>query len=215
MEMKKISLLLGVFLMTVSGCKSKPSAADTSAATPAASPQTTSPRASASEPTPTATNAPASKTAASTGPQFDWEQYDEESFETRPSEGRVFTIPQNAARLRAKFTATTPVDAAAITRDTFKGAKGVVREDRLFRQPCASIGVNRDDAKCLLDPKALSVYVLRDRRAAPNDAVAKLLAKRPDMRNAIVANTAANKVKVTLYVWACVANCGPLGGPAQ
>jgi hypothetical protein len=160
------------------------------------------------------TQAKASQITSPGGPKWDWQQYDEETFETKPSEGRVFSVPQNATKLRVNLTASSPVDAAAMTREVFKSAKGVVREDRLVMLPCAVIGVQKEDANCKLDPKTPVVYVVRDRRALTGDPAAIALLRQKAGQQ-LLGKEVADKVHVTLSVWACVANCGPLGGPAQ
>jgi hypothetical protein len=212
--MKRCALMLGLVAALV-GCKGKKPAVSESptvVSKPVASPVTAAP-APVLQPS-ASTQAKASQITSPGGPRWDWQQYDAESFETQPSEGRVFSVPQNATKLRVKLTASSPVDAAAMTREVFKSAKGVVREDRLVVLPCAVIGVRQEDANCNLDPKTPVVYVVRDRRALTGDPAA-IAVLRQKAGQRMLGTLAANKVHVTLSVWACVANCGPLGGPAH
>jgi hypothetical protein len=206
-----------VFSLSVllAGCKGK-QPSEMSANPPQTA--TAAPQASASTPSPAyaqATSEPAAAVAGSSA-KWDWQKYDEENFETQPSQGRVFAVPENATRLRVQLTASSPIDAAAMTRDVFKSAKGVVREDRLVRQPCATIGVQQETATCSLDPKESVVYVVRDRRALSADPVAIAMLERSAKRSGRApAMLASDKIHVVLSVWACVANCSASGATAR
>lgn len=206
-----------VFSLSVllAGCKGK-QPNDMSANTPQTA--TATPKVSASTPSPAQPQGPlASAASAAVGtPRWDWQKYDEENFETQPSQGRVFAVPENATRLRVQLTASSPIDAAAMTRDVFKSAKGVVREDRLVRQPCATIGVQQETATCSLDPKESIVYVVRDRRALSADPVAIAMLERSAKRSGRApAMLASDKIHVVLSVWACMANCSASGASAR
>ena len=125
---------------------------------------------------------------------FGWKQYDQESFTTGPSQGRVFDVPLHATKLRVRVSASQAVFAGVMTRQQFSAHKGSVRAGNFLSAPCGFVGRAGGERTCALDPLSPEEFVLRDVRE-------QQMMVDPRMKQG------ANRIAVTLSVWACVAHC--------
>jgi hypothetical protein len=194
--MNKGIWIVGLLLVVMAGCKSSRPAESVTASSPSAPVQSAVP-APAQPNVPLETNA-ASVTSAGS-PKFGWKQYDQESFMTGPSQGRVFEVPAHATRLRVKLRATQPVFAGVMTQAQISTGKGVVRAGSFLSLPCGVVGRPGGERECALDPMSSEVFVLRDVRE-------RYMVTDPRMPQG------ENKISATLSVWACVADCKPAEG---
>jgi hypothetical protein len=108
------------------------------------------------------------------------------------------------------LTADVSVDAGVMSKSKFEGMNGDVPDDigsDTFRDlPCALSAATKDEARCSLDAKQSSVFVVKDPRSATGDPVSAVMGK-PVAKRSESRSVPLNKIKVTFYKWTCVANC--------
>jgi hypothetical protein len=191
--MNKGISIVGLLLVVMAGCKSARPAESATANTPMQSvvPAPTAPSVSL--------ETDAAPATSGGSPKFGWKQYDQENFATGPSQGRVFDVPLHSTRLRVKLSATQPVFAGVMTREQLSKGKGVVRAANFLSLPCGVVGRSGGERECSLDPMSSEVFVLRDVRE-------QVMMVDPRVR------PGENRISATLSVWACVADCKPVGG---
>ncbi len=194
--MNKGISIVGLLLVVMAGCKRSRPAESAIVSSPAAAVQSAMPASSESTVSSQTNAAPATSGVA---PKFGWKQYDQESFATRPSQGRVFDVPMHSTRLRVKLSATQPVFAGVMTREQLSTGKGVVRAANFLSLPCGVAGRPGGERECSLDPMSSEVFVLRDVRE-------QSMMVDPRVR------PGENRIVATLSVWACVADCKSVGG---
>ncbi len=183
---KRFSIVVMVLVLSVAGCKRSERAPErgavASSATASAAPAVSS--AAPSEP---------EVLSSSTGKsgQFGWKTYDQESFATQPSQGRVFVVPLHATKLRVTLSASQPVLAGVMTREQLSTGRGVVRAAKFLALPCGIVGRSAGERECALSVMTPEVFVLRDVRE----------------QTMVGSRIGANNINVTLAVWACVSDC--------
>lgn len=189
MGMRTCLLMVGVLVMGAVGCRKS--------ASPVIVTQPVKPSAPVSA-TPAVTQpvvAPAPVVAAQDVPEtFGWKPYDEESFTTGPSQGRVFDVPVHATKLRVKVRASQDVFAGVMTQAQFSTRRGVVRAGNFLSLPCGIVGRAGGERTCALDPLSPEVFVLRDVRE-------QQMMVDPRVK------PGENRITVALSVWACVEHC--------
>lgn len=194
--MNKGIWIVGLLLVVMAGCKSVRPAESATASNAAAPVQSVAPAPVQPSVLPEMSAVPSTSGGS---PKFGWKQYDQESFTTGPSQGRVFEVPAHATRLRVKLRATQPVFAGVMTQAQVSTGKGVVRAGSFLSLPCGVVGRPGGERECALDPMSAEVFVLRDVRE-------RYMVTDPRMPQG------ENRISATLSVWACVADCKPAEG---
>ena len=186
--------MVGLLAVGVSGCKKSEAPVREAEPQPTVQSAPVSPAPAVATPAPSTARVAAAKDVPET---FGWKQYDQESFVTGPSEGRVFEVPVHATKLRVKLSATQPVFAGVMTHAQFSTRKGVARAGNFLSLPCGIVGRAGGERTCARDPMSPEVFVLRDVRERGMPAS-------PMVRQG------ENKISVMLSVWACVEHCKPV-----
>ena len=180
--MKNYAVVLSLLVVAIAGCKSSSAPVE-----------------------------PQSVSNGSPQAQFDWKQYDEQTFEVKPGQTKAFAVPQETTRLRVMLSADSSVDAGVMSKAKFDSFHGDVPDhvgSENFRDlPCVLVAADKDEARCLVDPQVPSMFVVRDPRAGTSDPVAAVMGVKSTAETSKDQSVPPNKIKLTFYGWACTANC--------
>jgi hypothetical protein len=150
---------------------------------------------------------PSSILAAQEPPKFGWKKTGEETFSLDATEVKYLRLP--SGRLRFEFQAEDAVYAGVLTPQQYSALLGKYLTLAAFRQfHCVRESIIETTADCNVGiPNA--VLAVRDKRGPITRAAGAYSTVKPVGGSATLADRASkpNRVKVTLYQWACIENC--------
>ncbi len=140
-------------------------------------------------------------------PRFGWKKTAEETFSLDAMEVKYMRLP--SGRLRFEFQAEDAVYAGVLTPQQYAAVSGKYLTLAAFRQfHCVSESIIETTADCNVGI-ANAVLAVRDKRGPITRAAGAYSTAKPVGGSATLADRASkpNRVKVTLYQWACIENC--------
>jgi hypothetical protein len=140
-------------------------------------------------------------------PKVGWKKIGEEVFSLNATEFKYLRLP--SGRLRFEFQAENAVYTGVLTPQQYSGLSGKYLTLAAFRQfHCVRESIIETTADCNVGISN-AVLAVRDKRGPITRAMGAYSTVKPVGGSAALADRASkpNKVKVTLYQWACVEDC--------
>lgn len=140
-------------------------------------------------------------------PKVGWKKIGEEIFSLNATEFKYLRLP--SGRLRFEFQAEDAIYAGVLTPQQYSALSGKYLTLATFRQfHCVRESIIETTANCNIGIPN-TVLAVRDKRGPITRAAGAYSMMKPLGGSASLADRASkpNKVKVTLYQWACVGNC--------
>jgi hypothetical protein len=140
-------------------------------------------------------------------PKFGWKKAGEETFSLDATEVKYLRLP--SGRLHLEFQAEDAVYAGVLTPQQYAALSGKYLTLAAFRQfHCVRESIIETTADCNVGITN-AILAVRDKRGPITRAAGAYSTIKPVGGSATLADRASkpNRVKVTLYQWACIENC--------